>query len=83
LWVWEWVNEISVNCDFHVCGKHAAIMYGSRIVTYTAIGYISGARRMRKISAVRVAGVGAATIRSIARTFLRLVGYFICRLVTR
>jgi hypothetical protein len=63
--------------------KRAAVMHGSFIVTYTLIGLISGARHMRKISAVRVPGVGAAKIKSITRTFLRLVGYFICRFVMR
>lgn len=45
-------------------------MRGSGIITYTSIGYNSGARRMRKISAVRVPGVGAAKIKSITRHFL-------------
>jgi len=45
-------------------------MRGSVIINYTSIGYSSGARHMRKISAVRVPGVGAAKIKSITRHFL-------------
>lgn len=43
-----------------VCVKYSAIVHGSGTVTYSSIGYISGAGHTRNTSAVRVPGVGAA-----------------------
>jgi len=45
-------------------------MRDSGIIAYTSMGYSSGAIHMRKISALRVPGVGDAKIKSITRRFL-------------